>query len=497
MAPVRHHPAHGILNLKKENNMGSKWKKRGWILLAALGGILFTAAAGYLVKALPIGTGYVAKYLCTTVFLSHRSPETVFQEDVAPVNPLSHIIRFSVDHVQKSVTARALGAFAATALSREGCGCTLAVGLDEETLKRQSFYPPGPASSGKDRPSEVPWPEGEGEPEDPLIPGFDRKALEEAIDRLFAEPTPENHRKTHAVVVVYDGRLIAERYAPGFHKDMPLLGWSMSKSVTNALVGILVKHGRLDLDAPAPVTEWQHPSDPRRFITLKHLMGMTSGLKFSEVYAPLYDATEMLYGSADVAAYAAERPLAADPGSRWHYSSGDANIIAGIVRRTIEAGTDLYYPFLYQTLFGPVGMTSAVMEPDPSGTFVGSSYAVATPRDWARFGLLYLNDGVLNGKRILPEGWVAYTTTPAPHAPKGQYGALFWLNAGTPGNPADRRWPEIPPDAFSAEGFQGQRVVIIPSRKLVLVRFGATSRRSAWDDGLWRHVLAALPGGPP
>jgi CubicO group peptidase (beta-lactamase class C family) len=473
--------------------MGHKWKKRGLILIAVSAAVLIAAAGGYLIKALPIGTGYAAKYLCTSLFVSHRNPEIVFQEDVAPVNPLSHIIRFSVHPKQNAVTAWALGRFVSTAVHRDGCGCTLLVDTDEETLLRQSFYSPRENRSEKTHPPGRPWPAGDAKPEDPARFGVNRVKLEKAIDLLFAEPSPERHRKTRAVLVVYDGHLIAERYAPGFTKDMPLLGWSMSKSITNALVGILVKKGRLDLHAPAPVPEWQHPSDRRRRITLDHLMHMTSGLEFSEVYAPLYDATDMLYGSADFAAYAAAKPLETEPGRRWHYSSGTANIIAGIVRRAIEAEAGAYYSYLQEALFEAIGMRSAVMEPDPSGTFVGSSYIVATPRDWARFGLLYLNDGVFNGNRILPEGWVDYTTTPVPHAPKGQYGALFWLNAGSAGDPADRRWPEIPADAYSAEGFQGQRVVILPSRKLVLVRFGATSRRSAWNDRLWRHVLAALP----
>jgi CubicO group peptidase (beta-lactamase class C family) len=139
-------------------------------------------------------------------------------------------------------------------------------------------------------------------------------------------------------------------------------------------------------------------------------------------------------------------------------------------------------------------MRSAVMEPDPSGTFVGSSYMFATPRDWARFGLLYLRDGLWQGERILPEGWVAYSTTPTPKAPHGQYGAHFWLNAGTPSDPANRRWPHVPRDAFSAEGFQEQSVVVIPSRKLVVVRFGLTSDPQAWDmDGFLSDLLAAIP----
>jgi CubicO group peptidase (beta-lactamase class C family) len=202
----------------------------------------------------------------------------------------------------------------------------------------------------------------------------------------------------------------------------------------------------------------------------------------------------MFYNSYDFAAYAALKPLEAAPDTKWNYSSGTANIIARIVRQTIEKDYANVYEFIFSEFFARIGMISALIEPDPSGTFAGSSYAFATPRDWARFGLLYLQDGIWNGERILPEGWVKYTTTPTPQAPKGEYGALFWLNAGAPGNPSDRLMPSVPRDAFYARGFQEQRVFVVPSRKLVLVRFGATSDKSAWsDDAFVADVLTALP----
>jgi CubicO group peptidase (beta-lactamase class C family) len=206
------------------------------------------------------------------------------------------------------------------------------------------------------------------------------------------------------------------------------------------------------------------------------------------------DVTKMLYRSHDFAAFAAGSHLEAPPDEKWHYASGTANIIARIVREAAEKTTANYYRFIRESLFDRIGMRSAVMEPDPSGTFVGSSYTAATVRDWARLGLLYLQDGVWDGERILPEGWIEYTTPPTPKAPKGQYGALFWLNAGEPGKPDNRLWPSAPRDAFAAQGFQEQKVIIIPSKKLVLVRFGATAPRSAWNtDAFIADVLRALP----
>ena len=447
----------------------------------------------YASAALPVGTGYVAKYLCSSTFISERDPAVVFEEDIKPVNPLARVVRWSVDAEGRTVTARALRVFESRSLYREGVGCTLIRDVTEEQLRGQVFYGDSGGSIRSGGLPEILWPDGEASA-NPETLGVDRDKLERALDSAFAEPEDGDHRKTRAVVIVYQGKLIGERYAPGFHEEMPLLGWSMAKSVTNALVGILVMRGDLALHDPAPVMAWQDRNDPRREITLDHLMGMVSGLDFVEEYEPLRDAVNMLYGSSDFAAFASSMPLKAEPGSLWNYSSGNGNIIASIVRAAVEKRHERYYDFFHRALFDRIGMISAVLEPDPSGTFVGSSYVFATPRDWARFGLLYLQDGVWEGERILPEGWVDYSRRPVEAAPRGEYGALFWLNAGAADDPDRRLWPDVPRDAFAAQGFQEQRVIIIPSRDLVLVRFGATSKREAWDTNAFvAEVLKALP----
>jgi CubicO group peptidase (beta-lactamase class C family) len=469
--------------------------KRLLTVVLLLSGAALAAAGWLAAKALPIGTGYAAKYLCTSVFVSGRDAQTVFEEDVRPVNPLAAVVAYRVDRPGAAVHADAFGLFASTAVYREGCGCTLAAGgVSAAALRGQTPAARGIREAALD---DLPWPQAAVEVAADLPPGVDPARLKKLLDAAFAEERPEAPRKTRAVVVVHDGRIVAERYAPGFHPRMPLLGWSMAKSVTSALVGVLVRQGRLDPQRPAPVPEWQAAGDPRREITLDQLLRMESGLAFDEVYLPLTDATEMLYGSADFAAAAAAKPLAGPPGSVWNYSSGAANIVARIVRQTVERDAPGgVADFMRRELFDKLGMASALIEPDPSGTFVGSSYAVATPRDWARFGLLYLWDGVWRGERILPEGWVRYTTTPTPKAPKGEYGAMFWLNAGAPADPSARLWPSAPRDAFAAQGFQEQKVIVIPSRKLVLVRFGATTERRAWDtDAFLAAALAAFP--PP
>jgi CubicO group peptidase (beta-lactamase class C family) len=470
------------------------WIKRtvfalGVILVAAV-----SAAGWYLSNTLPIGTGHVAKTLCSNVFISKRNPEIVFREDIAPAHFLFAIMKFEVNRREKSVISTSYDFFETKAIFREGCGCTVVEGTAEKELRRQTFMKVPPEPSYEERKTDLLWPAGDQVPQAPLPTGVDGDKLNQALEAAFAEPAPDSPRKTRAVIVVYDGKLIAERYAQGFSKEIPLLGWSMSKSVTNALVGVLVKKGNLDIHRPAAVPEWQHADDPRRRITLDQLLRMSSGLEFNEAYAPFSDAVSMFYDSYDFAAYAAQKPLEEEPDTKFHYSSGSANIIARIVRRAAEKEYRNYYAFIHRELFDKIGMYSVVFEPDPSGTFVGSSYMFATARDWARFGLLYLQDGVWEGERLLPEGWVSYTTTPTPKAPLGEYGALFWLNAGSASNPANRRWPSIPGDAYRANGFQGQRVIIIPSRKLVLVRLGNCSYSGAWNDEEFiSEVLAALP----
>ena len=245
----------------------------------------------------------------------------------------------------------------------------------------------------------------------------------------------------------------------------------MTKSITNALVGILVKEGKLDVQEPAPVTEWRQ--DNRSKITLHHLLQASSGLEWSESYfSPTADFHKMFIKSDDKGGYALSRPLAYEPGTFFQYSSGTTNIISKIIRQTV--GDSAYYKFPFEKLFYKIGMTHAIIEPDASGTFVGSSYSYATARDWARFGLLYLNDGVWNDERILPAGWVKYSTTPAPTADMGRYGAQWWLNAGDANNIEHRKYPDIPADTYWADGFEEQYVMVIPSKKLVIVRLGVS-----------------------
>ena len=367
------------------------------------------------------------------------------------------------------------------------------IGSTEEKLLRQLLVTPGFDNKRPLHRTDLPWPDGNGNPIQPEQLDVDPIKLKEALDEAFEEPFPDNRRKTRAVVVVYEGHLIAERYAEGFNRDMPLMGWSMSKSITNALTGIMVHKGQLDIHKPAALPGWEEEENKSK-ISIDHLLRMSSGLAFDEIYTPLFDAAHMLYDSRSFSAFAAAKPMEAEPDTLWQYSSGTSNILAEILRQQMGSSYQYYFDYIHEKLFHKVGMHSAVMEPDASGTFVGSSYTLATALDWARFGQLYLQDGVWRGERILPKGWVEYSTTPTPKAPKGRYGAHFWLNAGSPEDPTNRPWPNAPKDTYAALGFQGQNVIIIPSRKAVLVRLGASTGSNTWStDDFIRQVLAALP----
>jgi CubicO group peptidase (beta-lactamase class C family) len=266
----------------------------------------------------------------------------------------------------------------------------------------------------------------------------------------------------------------------------------MGKSVTGALIGTLVETKRLGLDAPAPVAAWRGAGDPRGAITLRQLLIMTSGLKFDERYVPGDDALPMLFFSRDMAAYAAGQPLVHPPGKTWAYSSGTSNILSKLVLDQSGGSLKSVTDYARQVLFEPAGMTSAVLEADPSGTPVGSSYLYATARDWARFGLLYQNDGVLDRRRILPASWVAFSRAPNGAEPQGTYGGQFWLNAGA-GDGANRPFKDCPRDLYAARGHNGQIVAIVPSRDAVIVRLGWTPDGRDFDAN--RHIsriLAAL-----
>jgi CubicO group peptidase (beta-lactamase class C family) len=450
--------------------------------------LLWAAASGLLIVLAGIGgvgwrlisilVNYKAKQVCSGVFVSGRDAAAV-ETDLA-IDDLAALryVDADVDRRRGAVTASALGV-TAHALRRGTSGCAIVDTFDEARTD--------PDVSSAAAPSHRLYvsasPGTSDEPRD--------ERLERVIDTAFAEPDAARLRRTRAVVVVHRGRVVGERYAGDVTASTPLLGWSMTKSVVNALIGILVRQGRLALDRPVPIPEWQRAGDPRGAITLDHLLRMSSGLRFDEdAVGPFSDVIRMLLRERDMAAFAVNQPLEAPPGTRWQYSSGTTVILSRVMRNAI--GDDAaYHSFPREALFEPAGMTRTLIETDAAGTFVGSSLMFATARDWARLGTLYLDDGVIDGKRLWPDGWVTYTTTPASADASKGFGAHVWLDVPAGYNPSKA---PLPDDAFHAAGHQGQFVTIVPSREAVIVRLGNTRYRDTWDHGAFvRDVLAALP----
>jgi CubicO group peptidase (beta-lactamase class C family) len=464
-------------------------RERFQLILKFLFLVFLTAILVFIWKSLPIISGYAAKVACSGVFVAGRPQERVLREDLGswPVNLAS----CTVDFQDSSVTASVLGLARRKAIYRWRLGATLVSGIAEESVRDQhAVRPLAPAVN----PDTIDWPMGDRVlPKGPAgdgvdrtvamrigggyrgLPRIDSAGLQAAIGAAFGEGGAAA-TGTRAVVVVYHGQLVAERYAEGFDRHTRLLGWSMTKGIVNALVGVLVGQGKLNTGAPAPVEAWK--DDGRRQITVADLLHMNSGLWWWEFYGGPSDATEMLFGEANMGSYAERSSLRHSPGQVFNYSSGTANILSAIVRKVI--GDDYYYRYPYEQLFEKVGMYSAILEPDAGGTFVGSSYCYATARDWARLGLLYLHDGVCNGRRILPEGWVRWTTT------GGDYGALWWLNN------RGRRHPRIPADCYACEGYEGQYLWVVPGKDLVVVRMASEHGSRLDPDTFLPGVLGAL-----
>jgi CubicO group peptidase (beta-lactamase class C family) len=298
-------------------------------------------------------------------------------------------------------------------------------------------------------------------------------ATTEVLDRAFVDQPTAALAETLAVVAVQRGEVVVERYAEGVDVDTTLISWSMAKSITNALVGILVRQGRLDVSRPIPVKEWS-AGDPRSRITIDQMLRMVDGLRFREAehlgggsvrYYPEEesDVIPMLFGAGrrDVAGFAATLPTLAEPESRWNYNSGASNLLARLVGETVGGGRDGMLTFMRRELFDPLGMTSASPVFDEAGHFIGSSHCPCSARDFARFASLYLRDGVWEGRRLLPEGWVDYSRTPSPQS-EGLYGAHFWVIPGRLG-------------IFHCSGAFGQRIFMVPKLDLVVVRLGDTA----------------------
>ncbi len=437
-----------------------KFIKLFFILIAS---ILLVALIYVGVTFPPVMAGMVSKTVCSCVYIAGRTVESVKEKELQVFPGLSSA-GVEMNNVDSTVVATILWA-KSKAIFRHGLGCTLLSEKSEEEVRNQEFNLAATPNTNQDS---LLWPNG-NRILDSLLKNVNYNAIDKALADAFVDIDPKKPANTLGVVVLYDGQIVGEKYAEGFDQHSKLMGWSMTKSITNALIGILMKDGKLKIEEPAPVSEWK--DDDRKQITLNNLLQASSGLEWSESYfVPTSDFHNMFIKSDDKGEYAANRKLKFPPNTVFQYSSGSSNILSRMIRQ--QLGDSAYHAFPYERLFYKIGMNNTILEPDASGTFVGSSYCYATGRDWARFGLLYLNDGVWNNERILPEGWVKYTTTTNTTSEIGEYGAQWWLNVGSKTNPALRKYPELPTDAYWADGFEEQYVMVIPSKKLVIARLG-------------------------
>jgi CubicO group peptidase (beta-lactamase class C family) len=482
-------PARHIADSPPENIVTRKHK---FIVLATT--ILCGAVALAAVRAHDaprVATGFVSHTLCSAAFVSGVDPDEVFAEtkDAMPgVRLIAWALDAGIDRVRKEVTVTLFGGGKSRAVYREGLGCHVAQG---EAAANEAL-PPSPS----DIPAALPEIAGPApvEPADP--------ELRSALDRAFAEPDQPPLRHNKAIIVLRDGHIVAERYAPGYGVDTPVLGYSATKSVISALIGVLVRQRKFAVDEPAPVAAWQDPGDPRHAITVDQLLRHTAGLSMgSSLDASLWSTIEpvnrMKYVERDMAGFAESFGLATAPGSAWNYHDGNYLILSRLIRDAAGGAAADVVRFAGRELFDPLGMRHVTLEFDATGTPEGSAQMLAPARDWARFGMLYLDDGVVGGKRILPEGWVNYSAAPTPGGWVG-YGAGFWTNRGDSYG-ADYRirhgWPR---DAFFAKGTMGQYVIIVPSERLVIVRLGISPNWPPEGDGVFRlvgDVVAAIGKG--
>ncbi len=409
-----------------------------------------------------IGAGFKAKTLCSGIFVSGRDARTVEIEDLQGQGFSLRLIRSQVDYKNKCVTASALpllGAINRTACFEQDFGCRF-VDLGGANLSLSSVF------SGINKTKQI---------SELTLATNQNEKLNQVVDLAFLRP----RLNTRAILILHKDKVVIERYAKGFDANTRMHGWSMSKSITNALMGILVKENKFTLTRNMLFPEWT--ISPYNRIDVQNLLEMSSGLQFDENYdKPTSDVNQMLFTQADMGAFALQKPVEASAGEKWQYSSGTTNILQRAMKRSFASVGD-YLRFPYQKLFGPVGMTSVVFEVDPSGTFVGSSDAYATTRDWARFGQLLLHNGRQGSEQILPSDWILESTQSAHAAPNGKYGRQFWTNHGINDRGDERPWPLLPTDAYSAVGYDGQNVLVIPSKELVIVRFGHTKPETLWD----------------
>ncbi|WP_432672318.1 serine hydrolase domain-containing protein [Flavobacterium sp. SM2513] len=446
--------------------MKKTFKIAGILLLIAILYIVFT---NY--PKLELISGFSAKNVASGHFIDNRSLDLIEKSD----NDIK-LIRLANNTIDKSgnfATSSVFGLQKRKAVYREGLGSLL---IDEDFDVTKPYLIPKRIQPKID----LPYPFGTNEPKDSAFSEVNYSKLNKAVANAF-DKNKAVERRTRSVVILYKDHIIAEKYEDGFDKNSRILGWSMTKSITATYFGILQYQNKINLNNPAPISEWAN--DERSKITLNNLIQMNSGLEWEEKYDKICDATKMLFKSKDMGQVQLEKPLIGKPNSSWNYSSGTSNLLSKILRKQFKTQQE-YLDFWYSSLIDKIGMYSMIVETDMTGTYVGSSYAWATTRDWAKFGLLYLHNGNWNGEQLFDASWSKYVSTPTATS-DGKYGGHLWLNSGG-------KYPDAPRDLYYASGFQGQKVIIIPSKDLIIVRMGLTDDESFDFNEFLKEVLESF-----
>lgn len=420
-------------------------------------------------------TGFSSKSVTSGHFLDNRSLETIEQGD----NDIDKIdwATNEINDAERFVTSKVYGLKERKAIYREGLGATL---INDDFDVSKPYNVPKRTKIN----TNLPFPYGNLDQKDTVFSNIDYVKLNAIVENAF-DKKGQKDKRTRSVIVIYKNKIIAEKYADGFNKNSRILGWSMTKSITGTLFGVLLKQGKFDIMKAAPIAEWKN--DERSKITTNDLLHMNSGLEWEEDYGKISDVTKMLFIEEDMTKSQINKQLVGKPNNTWNYSSGTTNLLSGILRKQFKTHQE-YLDFWYTNLLDKIGMNSAIIETDMAGNFVGSSYGWATTRDWAKFGLLYLHKGNWNGEQIFDESWAKYVSTPT-NTSNGNYGAQFWLNAGG-------KFPDAPKDMFYASGYQGQMVAIFPSHDLVIVRMGLKEDPEFDFNGLLSGVVGSLNKKP-
>jgi CubicO group peptidase (beta-lactamase class C family) len=404
-----------------------------------------------------LGLAGWAKVLCSAVFVSGRDANEAFRNSgyfLMGEADRPFVTVKTIDRAEKAVYLTYKDSLTRSARFYGDQGCI----IDRQDAKGIAFTPV-PVKTTLPDANTQPWPMGDVMPADAPPAEVDQAKLQDAVDLAF-----DPKALTAAVVVAYKGRIVAERYAPGITKDTQLESWSMGKSVTATLFSLLVKDGEYKLEDPAPVPLWRRPGDPRGKIRIVDLLRMSSGLRFSRGSDSYPDHMYIYTGAIDVFDFSITRPLEHPPNTVGRYRNSDPLTLGYLIKQAVTRRGEEYLTWPQRALFDRIGIRRQVLETDPFGNFIMTGFDYGTARNWTRLGLLYLQDGMWQGQRMLPEGWVKFVSTPAPAWKEPVYGGQFWLNRTGA--------LDLPRDTFYMSGGGGQTVAIVPSRDLVIVRLG-------------------------